>query len=155
MTTKFSIKTVPFCCDLEILSRSLKVVWTGKVQQYHHAQFDIYYIYGTSENCNAVFSTHQKPSKPSIWPNTDQYIDWHFVMPVKNGPLAWHGSLNTLFYVGQKWSWMKWKRRIPGSGWSMCSYILTHSRLKRRDPILGSNQRVLHSSNSSTPTQDR
>ena len=29
-STTFSVKTVQHCCDLEIKSRSLKVVWMGK-----------------------------------------------------------------------------------------------------------------------------
>ena len=30
--TKFSVKTIWHCCDIEILSRSLKVVWMNKAQ---------------------------------------------------------------------------------------------------------------------------
>ena len=43
---KVSVKTVWHCCDSEVWSRSLKVVWTGKAQWVGlHTKIDIYHFY--------------------------------------------------------------------------------------------------------------
>ena len=77
----------------EIHSRSLKMVWMGKAQEYyHHAKFNIFPIFSVPKNHNIkVFVTYRHSSAgwPASWPtsqlNTDCYI-LTFFMPVKNLP---------------------------------------------------------------------
>ena len=53
-TTNFSAETAWHCCDLEILSRSLKVVWTGKAQWVVSSRklWQLSYIYSVWINPN-------------------------------------------------------------------------------------------------------
>ena len=52
---KIPVKTVQHCCDLEIWSRSLKVVWIASIGNAQRpVSFDIYHIYGVWENPNVV-----------------------------------------------------------------------------------------------------
>ena len=50
--TEFSVKTVWHCCELEIWSKSLEVLWTDKPPWVHHAKFDTYHIDGVWVNPN-------------------------------------------------------------------------------------------------------
>ena len=78
---KFSVKTVWHCCDLEIPSRSLKVVWKGKAQSVLPAcKFDIYHIYSVRENSNVkVFATKVQSASLTL-----VITEIHFSRELKN-----------------------------------------------------------------------
>ena len=71
---KFSVVTVWHCCDIEIWSRSLKVVWTGKLQ-WVLTSCKIWHLshlsFGVWQNCYLDFniSTLDRPEMCQLSPS--------------------------------------------------------------------------------------
>ena len=72
---KFSVTTVWHCCDLEIMSRSPKVLWTGKAQcLVPYAMSDFKKKYMVSE----IISRLKFLTNPDIWSTKKHvhYLPW-------------------------------------------------------------------------------